>query len=139
MLLLPFRRLTLYTQLHRDEVYRRLAAVVEPTRWRNPFSRDHKPYEGKISPNGFKILRIIRHRDSFRPVIIGNVRSERVGSAIEVVLRLHVVVAAFMTLWLGAAGVGTVVMAWEELSRGHGTAPAFAPFSLFILGYAMMQ
>jgi len=129
-----FRRLTLYTQLHPDEVYRRLAAIVEPTRWRNPFSRSHKPYEGKISPNGFKILRIIHHQDSFRPVVIGNIRSEGAGSAIELVLRLHVVVAVFMTLWLSATGIGTVVTAWEGPSGGHSADMALGPLALFVFG-----
>jgi len=139
MALLPFERLTLRTPLSPDEVYARLAAAVEPVRWyRSPFSRAHRPYEGEITPNGFKIRRVINYRNSFLPAITGRIRVDEIGSAIELVFRLHVVVAVFMVVWLGGAAAATIVGA-AEILRGHAPAVAWIPLGMLVLGYAMMQ
>src|SRR5215831_2534302 len=140
MALVPFERLTLRSRLKSDELYRRLAAAVEPARWyRNPFSREqHKPYEGEIAPNGFRISRVIRYRNSFLPTIIGRIRADEAGSAIDMVLRLHLFVAVFMVVWLGGAAAGAIVGA-VEISHGHASAVGLIPLGLFIFGYVLMQ
>ena len=140
MALVPFERLTLRSRLKSDELYRRLAAAVEPARWyRNPFSREqHKPYEGEIAPNGFRINRVIRYRNSFLPTIIGRIRADEAGSEIEMVLRLHLAVAVFMVVWLGGAAAAATVGAVEVL-RGHPSPAGLIPLAMFVFGYVLMQ
>src|SRR5215472_4770479 len=102
MTFLPFERLTLRTQLRSDEVYRRLAATVEPVQWfRNSLAGDDKTHQGEITSSGFKITRVIQYRNSFLPVVTGRIRDEGDGCIIEIILRLHFFVAVFMALWLG--------------------------------------
>jgi len=109
MTFLPFERLTLGTELRSDEIYRRLTAAIEPVRWiRNPFSRDHKPYESEINSSGFKITRVIRYRNSFLPIVTGCVRDEGAGCVVEIILRLNVIVAVFMALWLAIVTGGAI-------------------------------
>jgi len=140
MLLLPFQQLTLYTQLHPDEVYRRLAAAVEPVRnFRDHCSRDHKPYQGKINPPRFKITRVIHDRNSAVPAITGRIRSEGAGSAIELVLRLKVAIALFLTIWLALAAYSAVDIASEAFSRGRSPALAFVWAGLFVFVSTVMQ
>ena len=140
MLLLPFRRLTLCTQLHPDEVYRRLAAAVEPMRrFRDPFSLDHKPYHGKVSPSHFKITRVIQLRNSTVPTITGRIRSESAGSRIEVVLRLHIAIALFITIWLVLVATSAVTIASDALSRGRSPAMALVWAGIIVFVCTAMQ
>src|SRR5215471_2697940 len=100
MLLLPFRRLTLCTQLHPDEVYRRLAAAVEPMR---------------------------------------RFRSESAGSRIEVVLRLHIAVALFITIWLVVVATSAVTIASDAHSRGRSPAMALVWAGIIVFVCTAMQ
>ena len=139
MTFLPFERLTLRTELRSGELYRRLAAAVEPVRWiRNPFSRDHKPYEGKISSSGFKITRVIHYRNSFVPIVTGRVRDEGAGCVVEIILRPNVIVVVFMALWLSVVAGGAISIV-AEVSRGRSAVAALVPFGLSVFGYALMQ
>ena len=140
MLLLPFQQLTLYTQLHPDEVYRRLAAAVEPVRnFRDHCSRDHKPYQGKINPPRFKITRVIHDRNSAVPAITGRIRSESAGSRIEVVLRLHIAVALFITIWLVVVATSAVTIASDAHSRGRSPAMALVWAGIIVFVCTAMQ
>ena|SRR5215831_6830336 len=140
MLLLPFERVTLYTQLHPDEVYRRLAAAVEPVRrFRDPFSRDHKPYHGKVSPSRFKITRVIQLQNSTLPAITGRIRSEGAGSAIELVLRLKIAIALFITIWLVLAATAAVNLVSDALSRGRSPAMALVWAGIIVFVCTVMQ
>ncbi|MHC5676375.1 hypothetical protein [Nostoc sp.] len=51
-------------------VLQRLNAFVGSTKAFR-FSRKHAPYQGTISESGFQISRIIHYRNSFLPVIQG--------------------------------------------------------------------
>jgi|SRR5215469_5992326 len=139
MTFLPFERLTLRSELRSDEVYSRLAAAVEPVRWiTNPFSRDHKPSEGEITSSGFKITRMIRYRNSFRPIVTGRIRDEGAGCVIEIILRLNVIVAVFMALWL-AVVTGGAIRTLAEVSQGRSAVPALILFGMSAFGYGLMQ
>ena len=46
-----------------------------------------KLYEGEIVKNEFNLTRIIRHRNSFRPVITGIIKPDSTATIIEVKMR----------------------------------------------------
>ena len=54
-----------------------------------PLPAHGKPYQGGVTPAEFKIARVINYRNSFLPMVIGRIRSEPVGSVVEVILRPH--------------------------------------------------
>jgi hypothetical protein len=95
----PFRRLSLESSLPVANVLKRMEEAVEPRRrWR--FSRLHRDFEGVVSRTRFTIVRIIQYRNSFLPVITGTIKPRpQGGTRIEVTMRLHWLVTAFMIIW----------------------------------------
>src|SRR5438270_8356589 len=74
--LLPLEDYILTTRLSVDQVCKRLADNIEPKRsfrFNTLFSNATKPYEGEIKGNRFRVSRIINYRNSFLPVIEGEV------------------------------------------------------------------
>ncbi len=141
MWLLPYQRVTLRTQLPAEVVLQRLAANVEPARWlRNPFSRDaHKQYEGAITADAFKLMRIIRGRNSFLPVVVGRVRSDGLVTVLEATQRLHHAVAGFMVFWLGSLaffGTRDLMRRWSLGKDPWALLPAAG---MLAFGYLLMQ
>jgi hypothetical protein len=104
MLLAPFEHLTIETPLAPEEVRQRLAEVVEPRRGFRSFSRNHKAYQGEFRDYQFEVTRIIHYRNSFLPVIKGEIRQDLGGSVIDIKMYPHIFVIIFMILWFGFAG-----------------------------------
>jgi hypothetical protein len=138
--LFPFERVSFPSDASAEEVLRRLEAAIEPTAWlRNPFSTQHKAFQGKVTGNTFRISRIIHDRNSFLPTVAGSVREAGSGAVIEATLGLNPFVAAFMALWLGSVGVLAVVLGVGTLSSGQNPALALIPTGMFLFGYLLSQ
>ena len=103
MKFLPFENIVYQSGLNVEENLRRLNEVIEPEknfRWTGIFaSKDHKPYEGTLKENEFKIRRILHYRNSFQPVIEGVIDEKVDGSTIKIKMRLHLLVIGFMIVW----------------------------------------
>ncbi|MEG4120108.1 hypothetical protein QUA43_21900 [Microcoleus sp. N9_B4] len=140
-LFIPFETLTITTSLTFSEVVSRLDEVVTPPklfRITLPFgSPPAKPYEGKISGKRFKINRIIIGRNSFIPIIEGDIHTQNFGCYIKIRMSLHKIVLGFMILWLWTTGsIGMFsLFAWlVEPSVG----PIFLPIlGMFIFGWLL--
>ena len=133
-LLIPFESLTITTSLTCSEVLRRLDEVVTfPKLFR--VARPAKPYEGTISDKTFRINRIIIGRNSFLPIIKGEIHPQPFGCSIKIRMSLHEIVTAFLILWLWTTGsIGMFsLFAWlVEPSVG----PIFLPIlGMFIFGW----
>jgi hypothetical protein len=107
-LFIPFESLTITTSLTFSEVVSRLDEVVAPPklfRITLPFGPPPaKPYEGTISGKRFKINRIIIGRNSFIPIIEGDIHTQKFGCYIKIRMSLHKIVLGFMILWLWTTG-----------------------------------
>ena len=59
---------------------------------------------------------MIRYRNSFLPIVTGRIRDEGAGCVIEIILRLSVIVAVFMALWLAMVTSGAIstVALWSH-------------------------
>jgi hypothetical protein len=99
ILLIPYTRFTLKTYLKADEAEQRLAAHVEPRKLSRGFSRNHKFFAGKIENRQFNINRIIHYRNSFLPVIVGQIHDDLDTSRIEVTMRISYFVIVFMAVF----------------------------------------
>lgn len=140
-LFIPFETLTITTSLTLSEVVSRLDEVVTPPklfRINLPFGPPPtKPYEGTISGKRFKINRIIIGRNSFIPIIEGDIHTQNFGCYIKIRMSLHKIVLGFMILWLWTTGsIGMFsLFAWlVEPSVG----PIFLPIlGMFIFGWLL--
>ena len=100
MKLLPYDAFTIQTPDSLAIVLEKLAAHIEPSKtFRWSFSRDHAPYEGRISDTGFEIHRIIHYRNSFLPIIRGRFDPLPNGTAIHITMGLHPVIIGFLGFW----------------------------------------
>ena len=138
---IPFESLTITTSLTFSEVLRRLDEVVTPSkpfRITLPFGPPPvKPYEGTISGKTFRINRIITGRNSFIPIIKGDIHSQPFGCSIKIRMSLHEIVIGFMLLWLwttGSIGLFALFAWFVEPSVG----PIFLPLiGMFIFGWLL--
>ena len=147
MLFAPFERLTIETPLTPEEVHQRLAEVIEPKRMFRFFSGNHKPYQGKLNDDRFEVTRIIHYRNSFLPVIKGEIRPGLGGSVVDITMHPHIFVIVFMIIWFGIAGslffgllCTALVSIWH--STGERTADLVGvifPAGFFVFGYVMVM
>lgn len=97
--LIPYDQVILKTSLNIEQVYQKLAEVIEPRTYMR-FSRDHAYFEGSLERDAFKISRIIHYRNSFLPVILGEMRDEVDGTAVIIRMRLNWIVVTFILIWV---------------------------------------
>jgi hypothetical protein len=103
--LFPYLRLTFKTAHTIEEVSARIASTIAPRgfSWKTPV----EPFRGSAQGRHFKATRVIRGRNSFLPVVIGEIAQGASGADVHVRMRLHWLVAAFMLFWFaGFLGAG---------------------------------
>lgn len=85
-----------------EDIVRKLEAHIEPVKWFR-ISRDHKPLQGEVSREGFKITRL---PEFFLPIIRGTFKLGQPG--VKVIIRngLHAFVTAFMCVWFSGVCLG---------------------------------
>lgn len=146
MILVPYERFTIYTPLGAEEALRKLEDIVEPRRYfRGWWAQDHKPYEGKVEGCHFTINRIIHYRNSFIPVVEGDIQPEVIGCSVRITMHPHILVIAFMALWMGGVSysflaslrffVAMVMQADAQSSSLVG--PFLIPAAFLVFGYAL--
>lgn len=143
MKIFPYERLKITTKLSPDEAINRLVNVIELQPYLRWFATDHKPYEGKVEGHQFQISRVINYRNSFLPMIHGEVLPEMRGSSIRITMRSHGLVIVFMIFWLGAVGFFFLAMLSTFISAAmQGTignpSVLLAPAGMFAFGYLLM-
>jgi hypothetical protein len=110
MKILPFGNTTYYSHFSSEQIKLKLAEKITPIdptiklaslgyyKKRAELSKKY-PYEGVVEGNTFNINRIIGYRNSFLPMINGNIIQDGEGSKIEVKLKMHPFVLVFMVVW----------------------------------------
>jgi hypothetical protein len=98
--LIPYTRLTIKTYLPAYEAKQKLAAHVEPRKLRWGLSRNHKFFTGTLENGKFNLNRIIHYRNSFLPIITGQIHDDLDTSRIEITMRLSYLVIGFMALFI---------------------------------------
>ncbi len=144
---LPFENYILSTKLSATEIYKRLSNNIEPKRtFRfSPFNRNStKPYEGEIYENTFSMSRIINYRNSFLPIIRGDISIFAGQTQINIKMRPVTFALIFISFWLGVVGLICVGMLLSGLLQIRqlvktGFSPMLLiPFGMFIFGYLLM-
>jgi hypothetical protein len=114
----PFRKFEVLTPMSPTHAARVLQEIVEPPRkWGWPTSTKHGYFEGRVAGSRFKIIRVVSYQSSFRPIIEGNFRRDRLGTIVTLKMRLVWPVVPF---WIGVI----LFLAWNSIavdSRVAGT------------------
>ena len=113
-LFLPGRRLAFESSLGLEEITRRLQhEITAPAR---P-SVDRRPhlFQGAFGDGQFRIMRSVRGRNSFNPVVTGQLSSGGTGTRIDVQLQLHPLVLILLAIFALIAGTIASIAASEML------------------------
>ena len=104
---------------------------------RAAFSRrapESPPFIGTIGRHSFRIWRDIRYRNSFLPVVRGEILAIASGSRLQVTMTLHWLVTLFMLVWFG--GVGLALVAGRAGTEGGFLA---VPLGMLLFGVALVS
>lgn len=98
---ITFLTFSFETQLKEHEVMQRLYDNIQPSNLSlfNAKPITHKAYTGEIRDRSFEIYRVISYRNSFLPIVKGDVQSDFLGTVIKVRLGYAPFLVAFMALW----------------------------------------
>ena len=102
-LLYPGRNLILDSPLALDEVTRRLQQQIAPPEFRLWENRQ-QPFEGTFENGRFQMMRLVRGRNSYRPVMAGLVSQGPTGTRLDVQMQLPSLVLAFGVVMAIIAG-----------------------------------
>jgi hypothetical protein len=130
MIFIPYVAFSVATSDTAEAIGRRLSENIDRTSW---FPK--LPYIGKVWDSGFKVLPIVRYRNSFMPVICGRFEPAPSGTIVQVTMRIHWAVIIFMCGWCGGVVVGGFNMLVQPLAVGE---PIWGPLfaTLFMLLFA---
>lgn len=99
MIVLPSLDETIQSNKSPDEICETLRAVTV-SRGEHGYADGRGEFIGKVDTTGFKVISNIRYRNSFLPVITGNIRAEGSRTVIIVKMRMHPLTSVFSVVWL---------------------------------------
>lgn len=136
---LPYRHISINTSLSLEAVTNILHTAVtsETPRFLLPF-KEKKPFWGTISDHTFKIQRRIIYRNSFLPILNGQLISTDHGITIQIQMLMHPLVMLFMTVWFAPLVLGGLMIPlFDWLSTG--TFPIYTTvWEMLTFGYLMI-
>lgn len=112
------RRVVFASALGVAQATDRLAREVAAPAWRLRDDRTEL-FEGTLADGRFRVIRLVRGRNSFRPQVDGTLVPAPGGSRIEVVMRMHPLVLGLLAVLLGAAWLVALVAASELFAAGR--------------------
>jgi hypothetical protein len=141
MSLLPYENYFIESTLSESEIISRLQEQIEPKQYvRFAFLKDknsYKPYEGLITGSTFKINRVIRYRNAFLPMIIGEVLQNGSRSRIHIKMQMMTAAVLFMIFWIFISlFIGGVFIIIASGNPGFSFA-GIVPVVLLLFGYSM--
>lgn len=94
--LLPHQKFEIKTRLSAVATRQKLMEIVEPRKLRWGWSRNHLPFEGEVEVSTFRISRVINYRNSFLPILEGEIHNDLDATKLVITAHLHLFV---MILW----------------------------------------
>ena len=101
MRLLPHLECEIRSDRSAEEIHRILESVTDSRKI--TFSTDAE-FVGEIEPFAFQIVPTLRYqyyRNSFLPVIRGNVKEWENGTIVDIKMRMNLLVCVFLSVWFG--------------------------------------
>jgi hypothetical protein len=150
MKFLPYERLTIYSQLTPESAIQKLIDIVETSQNKKFRGSMIKSYRGEITGYKFKICRIINYRNSFLPVINGEIEPAKDGCCIHIKMQPNIIVIIFMVVW-SSPFVSSLLMGFvmtllpllfpKLVTVVSGSIPLYAilvPVGFLIFGYCLV-
>lgn len=134
MLFIPFNSYVYKTNNSEKELNDKISKVIEaeiPYKSRLVYETDSIPFRGLYWYNGFKISRVINYRNSFLPVIVGEIN----GSNINISMRLNSPSLLIMLVWLLGSLIVIVPEIFSYISSKAFNSELASPFLYFIIAY----
>lgn len=143
--ILPFEKYTLICNLSIDEIIKRLEKNIDldsTPRFFGTNSSSGKPYKGKCSESTFSITRVINYRNSFLPLIKGELSAYLNQTRINITMRPTLPVLVFSSIWLGIVGIVALFFILAALSPPADSDITFSlalvPLGMFIFGILLI-
>ena len=124
-----------------ENIYTILNSVTAPKKMLFSYP-DNIEFIGEVNPSGFKIVSKPKPyvRNSFIPVIVGTIRTERGQTVIDIKMRLYLFVQIFLTIWFGGAGLGVLAGLLVVFTEGmSGVSVLFATVAFFAFGQGLAR
>jgi len=113
----------------KDEIIQVLKDNTSPCR--SVFYRNYADFfNGKIFEASFKIQRNINYRNSFLPVLIGEINETDSGTIITIKTRLNLFVIVFLCIWFGGVSLGCLITPFADFEIQF----RFIPYIMLITG-----
>ena len=120
------RRLVFQSPLAAADLVARLQREVAPPRLFST-NKGSQLFEGTVADGRFQMMRSVRGRNSFRPVISGAVSPAAEGTRVDVRLQLHPVVMGLCAVFLLVGAMVAAITIPEYLATG------WSPGLVFVL------
>lgn len=140
---LPFEEYVLTTRLSVNEVLRRLDDNIQEKQGFSisSFNRNYsKPYTGQITGTTFKMSRNINYRNSFLPVITGQITTYVGQTQVNIKMRPATFPLIFISFWLGFVGLVCMgilfigLLQFRQIIQNGFSPMIFIPFGMFAFG-----
>jgi hypothetical protein len=127
-----YSRFAIQTRLSLFDAECALERLVAVERDESPI----KPFIGRVEKRTFKFRRVISYRNSFIPIISGQIIQGEGGAVLRGAMRLHFFAAAFMAFWIGMF-VGPAVSEVSRALREHHVSSALDVVFVPLFGIAL--
>ena len=137
---LPFENIIYRTQLSQVKAIEKLADNVEKEKsFRIGFYNTNytKPYYGSIYGGRFKINRALNYRNSFSPIIKGEIFTHYEGTRIKVSMKPAIHVLVFLTIWFGGVFIACFATIAVMFTKGFNLY-FLIPFAMLLFGVALV-
>jgi hypothetical protein len=140
MIDLLFRgRRVVFDSLHGvTEAQARLAREVAAPEWSMRRDRRTQLFEGTVADGRFEVVRRVQGRNSFRPMIEGQLSPSAGGSRIEVRMRMSPAVLGLLVILLGVGALVASVAASDLMARNETVTATLVVLSVPALAFAML-
>ena len=136
----PFEKLTFESNLSPEQIKVGLdKRVVSKTQNKGEMMPGYKskPYVGYITIDKFKINRIIRYQNSFKPFIKGTYNATGVGTQVKLTMQMSTAVIIFSIIWLTGVSIGALVSIVNLYTEATFNAMHLIPFAMILLFYLL--
>lgn len=100
--LLPYLEEQIISKKAPEDVYMILNSVTDS---RKVFLSADAEFIGQVNPLDFKIVPKINYRNSFLPVLTGDMTKNAAGgTTLDITLQMHLLTRIFMSFWFGMVG-----------------------------------
>jgi hypothetical protein len=132
-LLFAGRRVAFESSLPLEEVTHRLQQEIAAPAW-SIFDRPTQLFQGSFADGRFQMMRIVKGRNSFNPVIKGQVSRAAAGTRVDAQLQLHPLVLVLLAFFILVASRIASIAAPEFLAiQGAGVAAGLGALLLLVV------